>query len=95
MSSEASLSTSMVGRRSYTICQLENWLTALAHLRLFSAPILLSFSEEERRNFRLLRGVQGQTAGVRHAQAYIQERLPEYQPEGLRDFLEPRTCAHQ
>ena len=47
-----------------------------------------SFSEEERRNFRLLRGVQGQTAGVRHAQAYIQERLPEYQPEGLRDFLE-------
>ena len=47
-----------------------------------------SFSASERQALRALRGSQGQTAGTRHAQKAIHERIPTYSPEGLTDFLE-------
>jgi hypothetical protein len=47
-----------------------------------------SMSEDQRLAFRALRGVQGQTAGMRHAQAALQARFPNFKPEGLEDFLE-------
>ncbi|HWO99006.1 MAG TPA: DGQHR domain-containing protein [Methylococcus sp.] len=47
-----------------------------------------AMSQEQRVAFRSLRGVQGQTAGMRHAQAALQERFPEFRPDGLEDFLE-------
>lgn len=47
-----------------------------------------SLSLQERAEFRALRGVQGQTAGVRHAQKALQARFPAFQPEGLSEFLE-------
>jgi DGQHR domain-containing protein len=47
-----------------------------------------SMSEDERRGFRQLRGVQGQTAGVRHAQASMQSLIPSFTPAGLDEFLE-------
>jgi DGQHR domain-containing protein len=45
-------------------------------------------SDEERRQFRALRGNQGHAAGVRHGQSYIQGRFAEFQPPGLAEFLE-------
>ena len=47
-----------------------------------------SMSGDQRVAFRALRGVQGQTAGMRHAQAALQRRFPSFRPEGLEDFLE-------
>ncbi len=45
-------------------------------------------SEDERRGFRALRGIEGQTRGMRQAQAALRERFPEFNPAGLQDFLE-------
>lgn len=47
-----------------------------------------AMSDEERRQFRALRGNQGHAAGVRHAQRSIQARFAEFQPSGLAEFLE-------
>lgn len=47
-----------------------------------------SMGAEQRIAFRALRGVQGQTAGMRHAQAALQGRFPNFKPEGLADYLE-------
>jgi len=58
---------------------------------------LASMNPEGRQEFRALRGVQGQTAGMRHAQRTIQARIPSFQPEGLQEFLErekAQTNAH-
>lgn len=43
---------------------------------------------DQRRAFRALRGVQGQTSGMRHAQAALQSQFPEFQPEGLNHYLD-------
>jgi DNA sulfur modification protein DndB len=45
-------------------------------------------TEEEKLQFRGLRGNQGHTTGLRHAQGFIQQRFPEFQPDGLAEFLE-------
>jgi DNA sulfur modification protein DndB len=47
-----------------------------------------AMNEDERRAFRGLRGIQGQTAGTRHAQKAVQDRFPSFQPSGLGEFLE-------
>lgn len=47
-----------------------------------------SMTPDQRIAFRAVRGVQGQTAGMRHAQAALQEHFPSFKPEGLEDFLE-------
>ncbi len=45
-------------------------------------------SDEERRDFRGLRGNQGHAAGTRHAQAYLRSRFADFDPAGLTEFLE-------
>jgi hypothetical protein len=45
-------------------------------------------SEEDKLQFRGLRGNQGHATGLRHAQSFIQQRFPEFQPDGLAEFLE-------
>ena len=47
-----------------------------------------SMTEDQRIAFRAVRGVQGQTAGMRHAQAALQQQFSSFQPDGLADFLE-------
>lgn len=48
-----------------------------------------AMSSEQRASFRsALRGTQGQTAGVRHAQQSLHERFPDFEPDGLEEFLE-------
>jgi hypothetical protein len=52
------------------------------------ADYLSEMTPAERDGFRGLRGNQGHAAGMRHAQSYIQSRMPSFQPEGLNEFLE-------
>lgn len=47
-----------------------------------------SMSTEQRIAFRAGRGIQGQTAGTRHAQQHVQTAFPSFQPEGLAEYLE-------
>ncbi len=47
-----------------------------------------SFSESDRRAFRELRGVQGQTRRTRKCQEAIRKEIPSFSPEGLDKFLE-------
>jgi len=47
-----------------------------------------SLSEEERRRFRDLRGIQGQTTRIRRCQKAIHDRLPRFNPPGLEKFLQ-------
>lgn len=49
---------------------------------------LASMTSEQRLAFRAGRGIQGQTAGTRHAQQWIQQVIPAFQPDGLAEFLE-------
>ena len=49
---------------------------------------LASMTQDQRVAFRSLRGVQGQTAGMRHAQASLRGEFPTFNPDGLGDFLE-------
>jgi DNA sulfur modification protein DndB len=44
-------------------------------------------STEDRKGFRDLRGIQGQNARTRHAQAAIRQVFPDFTPPGLDDFL--------
>jgi DNA sulfur modification protein DndB len=46
-----------------------------------------SLSPQQRADFRTLAGVQGQTAGTRHAQQFIRERFPSFDPPGLQEYL--------
>jgi len=48
----------------------------------------VGMTEEERIQFRGLRGNQGHATGLRHAQDFIQRMFPEFQPDGLAEFLE-------
>jgi hypothetical protein len=45
-------------------------------------------TDEEKAQFRGLRGNQGHATGLRHAQAFIQQRIPAFEPKGLAEFLE-------
>lgn len=47
-----------------------------------------AMTEEEKLQFRGLRGNQGHATGLRHAQSFIQQRFPDFQPDGLAEFLE-------
>lgn len=47
-----------------------------------------SLTEEERRLFRGLRGIEGQTAGMRRCQKAIHDQIPSFNPPGLEKFLE-------
>jgi hypothetical protein len=46
------------------------------------------FSEQERKAFRDLRGVQGQTARTRNCQRAIRQLIPDFNPEGLDQFIQ-------
>src|SRR5207244_9837394 len=52
------------------------------------ADYLGSLSEDDQKKFRELRGVQGVTARVRRCQEAIRNKYPEFNPEGLDQFLE-------
>ncbi len=52
------------------------------------ADYFAGMSEDQRRQFRAHRGNQGHAVGLRHAQGFIQQRFPDFQPVGLSDFLE-------
>jgi DNA sulfur modification protein DndB len=47
-----------------------------------------SFTPEQMSQFRALRGVQGQTAGTRRLELYIQQTDPTFEPPGLNEFIE-------
>ncbi len=47
-----------------------------------------SFSEPERKTFRDLRGIQGQTRRTRNCQAAIRQKIPDFNPSGLDQFLQ-------
>jgi len=47
-----------------------------------------SLTEDERKLFRGLRGIEGQTAGMRHCQKAIHDRVSLFNPPGLEKFLE-------
>jgi len=47
-----------------------------------------SLTDDERKLFRRLRGIEGQTAGMRHCQKAIHERISSFNPPGLEKFLE-------
>lgn len=47
-----------------------------------------SLSEQERKRFRDLRGIQGQTARTRRCQKAVQQTFPSFNPAGLDEFLE-------
>jgi DNA sulfur modification protein DndB len=47
-----------------------------------------SFSHQQRADFRTLAGIQGQTAGTRHAQEFLRDRYPSYDPPGLQEYLD-------
>jgi DNA sulfur modification protein DndB len=52
------------------------------------AAYLGSLSEDERRKFRDLRGAQGVGTRVRHGEKAIREKFPDFNPDGLDEFLE-------
>ena len=47
-----------------------------------------SLTEQERKAFRDLRGVQGQTRRTRNCQAAIREKIPDFNPAGLDQFIQ-------
>jgi DNA sulfur modification protein DndB len=47
-----------------------------------------SLSEEDRKRFRALRGIQGQTARTKRCQQAIHESISAFDPPGLREFME-------
>jgi DGQHR domain-containing protein len=47
-----------------------------------------SQSEQERKSFRDLRGVQGQTRRTRNCQAAIRQKIPDFTPPGLDQFMQ-------
>lgn len=44
-------------------------------------------SEEQMKQFRALRGVQGQTTGTRRVEQFIKSSQPAFDPPGLSDFI--------
>jgi DNA sulfur modification protein DndB len=52
------------------------------------ASYFAGMTDDEKAQFRGLRGNQGRATGTRHTQAYIQQQIPGFQPKGLAEFLE-------
>lgn len=52
------------------------------------ADYLGEMSAEQRLEFRSARGNQGQAAGLRHAQKYLQSHFADFDPDGLAEFIE-------
>lgn len=46
------------------------------------------FTEDEKKRFRDLRGIQGQTIRTRRCQAAIRNEIPDFNPQGLDEFIE-------
>lgn len=53
-----------------------------------TAEFISSLSDDERANYRRLRGVQGQTARMRECQRAINRRIPGFCPDGLEKYIE-------
>jgi len=51
-------------------------------------------SEPDRKSFRSLRGGQGQSNGTRRCQQAIHEKLPEFDPPGLKDWVEEEKSGY-
>lgn len=49
---------------------------------------LASLSEEERKQYRGLRGIQGQTTRTKRIEQAIHQRIPDFFPPGLKEFIE-------
>jgi DGQHR domain-containing protein len=49
---------------------------------------LASLTTQERAEFRALRGVQGQTAGTKMCQQSIKNMIPDFDPSGLKEYIE-------
>jgi len=60
---------------------IEPYATALG--KYFS-----NFTEDEKKRFRDLRGVQGQTIRTKRCQIAIRNEIPEFNPQGLDEFIE-------
>lgn len=61
------------------------------HLKPYASTVgeyLASLSAQERKSFRDLRGVQGQTVRMRRIQVALHEVIPFFSPAGLQDFIE-------
>lgn len=61
------------------------------HLQPYAEALgayLGSLSPQERKSFRDLRGVQGQTVRMRRMQKALHEQIPFFAPAGLREFIE-------
>jgi DNA sulfur modification protein DndB len=63
-------------------------LDRLKPFGLIFGQYLGSLNADQRRAFRSLRGVQGQTTGIRRAQQAIHEARHEFDPPGLTQFME-------
>lgn len=70
-------------------CVNDNDLTlALAQYSRILAEYFAAFTLDERATWREYRGVQGQTMRFRRCQEAIHRELPDFDPPGLREFLE-------
>lgn len=49
---------------------------------------LASLTEEDRKQYRGLRGIQGQTIRAKRSEQAIHQSIPEFSPPGLREFIE-------
>ena len=49
---------------------------------------LASLTEDERKQYRALRGIQGQTTRAKRAEQAIHQSIPEFFPPGLKEFIE-------
>ncbi|WP_339819159.1 hypothetical protein MKZ15_01220 [Paenibacillus sp. FSL R7-0216] len=51
-------------------------------------------TEEERKGFRNLRGIQGQTTRTKRCQIAIRSQIPQFNPQGLDEFLEQEKAQN-
>src|SRR5439155_17307808 len=51
-----------------------------------------SMNAQQMKSFRSLRGVQGQTTGMRKCQEALRKKFPEFNPPGLSDYLEAEAA---
>jgi hypothetical protein len=66
----------------------EDLFEVLQRYALALGQYLGGLSEQERRTFRDLRGIQGQTRRTRNCQAAIRQKIPDFNPQGLDQFLQ-------
>lgn len=77
----------LAGKRLVTLDN-DDLFEVLKRYAVALAEYLGSLSEAERRIFRDLRGIQGQTRRTRNCQAAIRQKIPEFNPPGLDQFLQ-------